>query len=455
MIKSLWHWLVLSLLLFTVACEGTPAEETAVPTPPLAPTATPLPTRNPDAFYINATESLGAISPLVYGTNYGPWLAVPVGVLDAYQNSGLEVLRFPGGRWGDENNIRELQIDQFIDFINMIEGEVTISTRLLGGTPEQSAELVRYTNIEKEYNVRYWSIGNEPTLYATLQNSDEWDTAHFNQEWRKFAEAMKAVDPDILLLGPEPHQYTISEATDPKDANGDDWMREFLLANGDLVDVVTIHRYPFPKDMGSPAPTVDELLSNSEEWDIIIPKLRALIQETTGRDLPIGVTEINSNWTDNGGGETTPDSFLNAIWWGDVLARMIQQRVDIVNHFALQSKPGQAGWGLLARNDVRPSYYVYQLFKQFGTELLESSSPDPSLTLVAANRNDGALTIMLINRSDQPKMGALQLLGFESAAAEVWRFDAEHNAERIGEADVDQLELPPYSLTLYILEPNP
>lgn len=41
------------------------------------------------------------------------------------------------------------------------------NVRLLNGTPEQAAEMVRYVNIEKKYNVQYWGIGNEPTLYES------------------------------------------------------------------------------------------------------------------------------------------------------------------------------------------------------------------------------------------------------------------------------------------------
>ena len=32
----------------------------------------------------------------------------------------------------------------------------------------------------------------------------------------------------------------------PRTSQGKDWMTEFLRANGDLVDIVSIHRYPFP-----------------------------------------------------------------------------------------------------------------------------------------------------------------------------------------------------------------
>jgi hypothetical protein len=45
------------------------------------------------------------------------------------------------------------------------------------------------------------------------------------------------------------------------------WMVEFLKANGDLVDVVSFHRYPFPSVRISGPPSMDELRLNAQEWD--------------------------------------------------------------------------------------------------------------------------------------------------------------------------------------------
>ena len=65
-------------------------------------------------------------------------------------------------------------------------------------------------------------------------------------EWRKFADAMRAVDPTIVLIGPEVHQFTGTPDVDPKDSTGADWMRTFLQIAGDKVDIVSFHRYPVP-----------------------------------------------------------------------------------------------------------------------------------------------------------------------------------------------------------------
>jgi hypothetical protein len=108
------------------------------------------------------------------------------------------------------------------------------------------------------------------------------------------------------------------------------------------------------------------LAAASAEWDAIIPYLRELILEKTGKDLPIAVTEVNSHWSNAIGGEATPDSYMNAIWWADVLGRMIKNQVDIVNYFSLQSHPSIGGYGLFSRSEPRPTYNVYQIYQQFG-----------------------------------------------------------------------------------------
>jgi hypothetical protein len=434
-------YLIATLLLISCA---TAEQSAATPTPP--------PTPHPGGLYVDLTRSEGMISPYVYGTNYGPWLTVPLDVQEAAQTSGITFLRFPGGEWGDRNDLQPYQIDQFIDLARQLGAEPSISVRLHGGTPEAAAELVRYTNVEQGYNVRYWSIGNEPSLYR------DYDTETYNEEWPQFAAAMRAVDADILLMGPDTHQFTGNPATDPRDAQGRDWLRSFLEANGDLVDIVAVHRYPFPTDNISTT-SIEQLRQNSAEWEQIIPRLRAIIEETTGRELPIAITEINSHWSNATGGEATTDSFYNAIWWADVLGRLISHDVDMVAHFALQSSPQMGGYGLLARYEVRPTYYVYQLYQEFGTERVWAESAVPHLSIYAARRDDGRLTLMVINLADEAQTVPLQLAGLnETTTAEIRRFDAAHQAEWLHPISLGRqqaITLPGQSITLYTLDDRP
>lgn len=448
--------MVAGLLLFLIACSQSPSptlEATAVPTTPPTAVPTPLPaTALPNQLYVNTAISRGPINPFVYGTNYGPWTAVPATMLEEYQASGLTMLRFPGGNWGDENTVREHQIDFLMDTAGMVDAEIVFHVNLLNGTPEEAVEMMRLVNEEMGHNIIYWSIGNEPNLYAPGRGFTEWDAAYFNQRWREFAQAMKAADPEIVLIGPDVSQYMAEDAKNPKDADGRDWMREFLRTNGDLVDIVSIHRYPFPASASNPNPTIDDLRQNSPEWDAIIPHLRQVIQEEAGRDLPVSVMEVNSNWSNTLGGEATPDSFYNAIWWADSLGRMIQQDVEMVAQFAVALNRG--GSGLLTISAPNPSYYVYQMYKQFGTEKLYASSGVADVSIFAAQREDGTLTLMMVNRGPEDATTPLQVDGYEGGNAELWRFDATHNAENLGAIDWangDSITLPGQSISLLVL----
>jgi hypothetical protein len=400
--------------------------------------------QSPAGLQVSADQALGEISPFVYGSNTGPWAVVPVDLWPQANSAGITWLRFPAGNWGDRNDITERQIDDFIKLCQRMGSLPSISVRLHNGTPEAAAELVRYANLEMGYDVRYWSIGNEPNLFG-----EDYDTERHAREWRAIAEAMLAVDPTITLLGPEVSQYPPDFASTPKDVNGRDWMSEFLKANGDLVDIITIHRYPFPQ--GRDPATIETLRQNSAEWETIIPNLRALILEITGREIPVAVTEVNSHWSNAFDGEATPDSFYNAIWWADVLGRLIRQQVAMVAHWALQTPTAYGSQGILGNFEVRPTYYVYLLYQQFGTELVQASSDRPDLSIYAALTPAGDLTLMVVNLADEPLTAPLSITGFSAAdQAEVWRLDAEHNAESLGLATLEQqLTLPAQSVTLY------
>jgi len=427
--------------------QETPALATAEPT--AEPTATTAPPA-PGTLVVDPAIDLGPISPYVYGTNYGPMLAVPMEMMPDVLDSRFTALRWPGGDWTDTVAMQPFQLDQFVWFYTQLGALPTVSVRLFGGQPEVAAEMVRYANIEQDYGIEYWSIGNEPTLYEE-QHGEPYDTERFNREWRAIAEAMKAVDPSIKLLGPELHQWNSDLDTTPKDSAGRDWMTEFLQANGDLVDVVTVHRYPMYEVRGDPV-TFDQLRANTEVWDDEIAYLRQLIREQTGRELPIAITEINSSPTSVFGQPASPDSFFNAIWYADVLGRLITEDLFLVNLWNISQRGG--GLGLISGFTIRPTLYTFQMYKQFGDQQVYAASGVPGVTVYAAQREDGALTVMAVNLNDDPQTVTLEVAGVTPTEAEVWLLDAEHNAENLGvqpwPAD-GAVTLPGQSATLFVI----
>jgi hypothetical protein len=418
----------------------------------LAACAPASPTPIPGALFVDPGKDLGPISPYIYGTNYGPNNPVVLEMMPQVEAAGFTALRFPAGAWTDMVDVQNFQIDAFMDFCKQVGAMPTISVRLLGGRPETAASLVRYTNIEKKYGVTYWSIGNEPDIFTQQGYANfDYTSEQFNQDWRAIALAMKAADPTIKLMGPEIHQWNNSLAATPKDSSGRDWMTDFLKANGDLVDVVTVHRYPMYSPNG--AVTVRDLRTNTRAWKGEVDYLRGLIRKTLGRDLPIAVTELNSDPSSVILQEVSPDSYYNAIWYADVLGQLMNADIFMVNQWVLSQR--STGLGMLSGTTVRPSFYVFPLYKNFGAEQVAASSGVPDVDIFAARRKDGALTLMVINLSDAEVRAPLQVKGVKLTSAEVWLLDAAHNAEDLGAqvfAPDGVVTLPAQSAALYILE---
>ena len=422
-----------------------------------APTPSSYPT---GVFLIDASSDLGEISKFVLGTNHGPWADLGVNNLEPAKNAGITFLRWPGGNWGDRNDIQPWMVDKYISQARMMNAEPSITLRLPNSTPEAAAEWVRYVNIEKQYGVKYWAVGNEATLFTsdTTLAGQTWDAVTCAERWREFAQAMKKVDPTILLYGPDTHQFKGDPSFDPKDAGGTDYLREFLKINGDLVDIVTVHRYPFPSCQTCGAPSKAELLANTPDWDDIIPNLRRVIKEVTGKELPVGIMEWNSNYSNISGAETSPDSFLGALWTADVLGRMIRQRPELLAYWTLKTGNADAGHALMTSYAIRPSYYIFQIYKRFGNRLLAANADDPMVSLFAAKREDGAVTAIFVNRGDGAVKMVLQLeKGEKFALTEAYLFDQTHNAESFTPPmfqSGDPVELAPLSVTLLVFEPG-
>lgn len=397
---------------------------------------------------VDASTIIAEVGPFVYGANLGPF-AVPPGLFEEAAQSGIRFLRFPHGEWGDQNDLSEFNIDLFIKMAALIGAEPSIAVRLRDGTPEKAAELVRYTNIEQAYDVQYWYVGNEPNLYG-----NEYTTEIHNQEWRAIALAMLEVDPDITLIGPGISQWN-GITVDPDDSQGNNWLVDFLEANGDLVDIVSVHRYPFPESAANPNTSIDDIRDSVSEWDEILPNLRQVILDTTGRDdYPVGITEFNSHWGTLSGGEATNDSFTNALFVAEVLGRSLQHEPFTLGYFDYSATSKRGGGGLTGEFDVIPAYYTYQLYQRFGTQVIETHSSIQYLSVYGALREDGALTLIAVNFGDNEVSAKISITGFDGQVTSTRLLTESILAEEVTDVllDGETLTMPAMSAALFILE---
>ena len=105
--------------------------------------------------------------------------------------------------------------------------------------PAIAAAMVQYANVTKAYGVKYFSIGNEPDLYATGTGSagiPNYTPQDYCATATDYVAAMKAIDGTIEIVGPD---------LSWKYQTGDnDWLTPILTTCGSLFDIVSIHRYP-------------------------------------------------------------------------------------------------------------------------------------------------------------------------------------------------------------------
>ena len=126
---------------------------------------------------------------------------------------------------------------------------------------------------------------------------------------------------------------------------------------------------------------------------------------------------------------------------------------------ALQGTTWQGLIGNL--EDPRPVYDVYRLYARWGTaQVAAESSDEPLLPAFASLRDDRRLAILVVNKDPTlAREATLTVEGFRPAGqAQVWLQDEQHlgtELPAIAVAETFPYTFPPYSVTLFILEPAP
>jgi len=407
----------------------------------------------PARIVVRVDEVLASVSPLLFGQNYGPWMDTTDVYVDFYRGVGVTLLRFPAGNWGDENDLFPNMMGELARLAGVLDAEVSVQARSWReGTPEKAAELVRYSNVENDYGFRYWEVGNEPDLYMSRRHRSGdpvFDVGWYNAQFRAFATAMKAVDPDIQIVGPV------------VTGGWREWIPAFFAANGDIVDVVSWHWYPHGDELSDA-----EALATPAEIEGQVETIRAWWQDPAVNPLgykrpvpPLFLSEYSVSWASSV--RRHLGTQVAALWDAEVVGRMAKLGVEMAAQFALQGSTGGTRWhGLVGMlEEPRPVYGVYRLYAHWGTtQVAAESSDEPLLPAFASLRDDGALALIVINKDPaQAREATLFIEGFRPAGqAQVWLQDEEHlgvELPAVAVAETFPYTFPPYSVTLFILEP--
>jgi hypothetical protein len=398
---------------------------------------------------VNVNEELGPVNSLLFGQNYGPWMETSPEFIEAYRQARVTLLRFPAGNWGDENDITHEQLDELASLARALDAEVSIQTRLFpDASPETAASLVEYANIQNQYGFRYWEIGNEPDLYKDREevgpDNPEFTPEWYSERYREFHDAMKAVDPSILIAGP-----VVTYAWD-------DWMPTFIYLNGDIIDILSWHFYG-----NADVLTEEEALVYAQEIEHQIETFRFWWQDPetnpTGYQRPIPPL-FNSEY-DVSAASTIFEPLgtqVASLWAAEVLGRMANSGVDMAAHFALQ---GTHWHGLMDEIDSpRPIYGLYQMYHHWGDiQIAATSSDETTLPAFASKQDDDTIVVMVINQDPEAVREVEVVLQGAHPAGTVhsWRLEEDGtlvDMQTDASGSSYTAELPPYTITLFVFD---
>jgi hypothetical protein len=126
----------------------------------------------------------------------------------------------------------------------------------------------------------------------------------------------------------------------------------------------------------------------------------------------------------------------------------------MLGQFDYMADSGRGDGGLFSEYNVNPTYYTYQLYQHFGSQVIQTESSVEYLGVYGALRDDGALTLIAVNQGDETTNTPLNISGFEGTVSEVRLLTEETLAEVIENAILvdGMLTMPARSAVLIVLE---
>lgn len=362
-------------------------------------------------------SKLREISPMLYGQNYFNWIpewgAQVLAVKDLVIPLRLNLLR-AGGTPMDTSDpvcVGLGDIDTFVEyaadvgaapyfqipFVAMRDATDT----LVPSTSASAAALVAYMNVTRGYGVRYFCIGNEPDIYEDQgrtiagESTEGYTPERFCTAFTEYVTAMKAVDPTIEILAPElSWRYHA-------------WLPPFLRDCGHLVDVVTVHRYPFD----STKDTAEAVYDDGPRFRSNVRYLRDLLVEAGYGDKPLAITETHVTWdTDPAKPQLSgaPGSIASGLWVADSLGIAMEEGLWTLAFWSISEE-----WtvGFIDGRRPKPEYYTMLLVGQHFRSTIASVTGAPAGVSVYAGRNAGATPILLINKTDKTSDIPVAIIG--------------------------------------------
>jgi hypothetical protein len=348
-------------------------------------------------------------------TCYWPWAARPTDFLNFLRATGQEAI------WTVSINGTANEAAALVAFFNgAVDDETPLGVDVRGRdwlTVSHWARLRAEHGNPEPLPIRLWEVGNEvyggkaevgpgcaPWGWEDVWTCDgvEYVTgvggdAGRREGYLEFREAMRAVDPDILVgaVGvPNPNDWG-------------NWGNEVIAAAGENLDLYVVHHYGYSEQ---PARIEDILRLPQQTWGPMAADLKsALAHNANGRQIPIAVTEYNLFAFQEIDTRQYMRRAVNLLYLADTIGQMAESGIVIANQWNLANGIAENGtdYGLVDAKSyaLNPQYFALALWQRFGDELLPVTSAfdaERELSAYAGRGADGALSLLVINKTDEP-----------------------------------------------------
>jgi hypothetical protein len=439
---------------------------------------------NAIAVNVNAADVLGTVPDIATGLNTATYdghlndSAVPTAITGA----GVTALRYPGGSTADAYHWQTNTLDDggyidpndgFDDFMGIARktGASPIITVNYGsGTAAEAAAWVKYSNVTKQYGVKYWELGNEIPGDGTYGSAWEHETkpkgaTTYANNIADYITQMKAVDPGIKVgavlttPGSWPDGLVATQYGDTAD-----WNTTVLKRDGANLDFVIVHYYP---QSNSEA----ELVTQYQKIASLVQRTRDVINANAGSNAPnikIMITETDASFENN--------SVAAALFAADQYMTFVQNGVENMDWWDMHNGPGSPAvrlpdgvvdygdQGVLsvggcngicepAAETPLPPYYGIAAVGAFatpGAQMVGTTSSDSTVTSYAVKTSTG-MNLMLVNHSPNSSEPVnVSYAGFSpgSVTSAEQFSDANPKLSPLSGADASSLTLPAYSITV-------
>jgi len=334
--------------------------------------------------------------------------------------------------------------------------------------------------------LRYYILDNEPSIWFSTHRDVHPVGPTMDEVWtraRDYAQRIKALDPGAVVAGPEEWgwsgyfysgfdlQWGSTHGWDhlpDREAHGNwdylpwvlDQLRQHQAATGQrLLDVLTVHYYPQGGEFGNDVSTAMQLRRNrstrslwdpayvDETWIAAAVKLVPRLKQWVASYYPgtrIGITEYN--------------------WGAEGHMNGATAQADVLGIFGREGLDLAARWTTPAAST--PTYKAIKLYRNYdgnGSAFGEAGvtvrvpNPDTLSAFGALRRQDGALTVMVVNKALSGSISVnVRIAGAQARGpAQVWQLGPANAIVRQPDValggSVLSTTLPAPSVTLFVI----